>query len=201
MAYIYKTTNITNGKIYIGQTKKTKENSVNYLGSGKLLIEAISEFGRNSFRREIIEEIEISDHKYIDEREEYWISYYNSRDRSIGYNITKGGSGWSSFGIKRTEETRRKQSEIGKGRDPWNKGLKSPYTEEQIQRMLDNRIVKSGWKKEPEFVWVCPEGSFDKRSDVAKLYNVTPRSITNWCNDEKKLGFMKLKKTYDYEQK
>jgi group I intron endonuclease len=197
MAYIYKTTNIKNGKIYIGQSKKTKEKSTNYMGSGKLLKEAISEFGKDCFIKEIVEDIDNLDHKYIDEREQYWISYYNSTDLTIGYNTTKGGSGWSSFGIKRSEETKRKQSEKRKGKKPWNNGLKNPYTKEQIQKMLDNRLTKSGWKNKQKFIWVCPEGSFEKRIDVAKIYNVTPRMITIWCNDPKKTEFMKLKKEND----
>ena len=43
MPYIYKTINTINGKIYIGQTKKSKEKSSNYIGSGKLLVNAIKE--------------------------------------------------------------------------------------------------------------------------------------------------------------
>ena len=193
MPYIYKTTNTLNGKIYIGQTKKSKEKTSNYIGSGKLLIEAIKEYGKQSFIKEIIEEIENQDPVYIDSRESYWISYYNSRDPLIGYNITKGGSGWSSFGIKRAEETKNKQSEIRKGVSPWNKGIKNPYTEEQIQKMLENRKVKNGWKHKPKYIWMCPEGSFEKRSDIANIYGVTPMMVTIWCNDDNKIEFKKVK--------
>lgn len=35
--YIYKTTNLINGKIYIGQKKSEKFLGINYLGSGKRL--------------------------------------------------------------------------------------------------------------------------------------------------------------------
>ena len=50
--YIYKTTNLINGKIYIGQrhgvfTKK-------YLGSGIYLRKSLREHGKNNFKVEII---------------------------------------------------------------------------------------------------------------------------------------------------
>lgn len=193
MAYIYKTTNTINGKIYIGQTKKTKEKSVNYMGSGKLLLKAIKEYGKESFVKEIIEEIESKDYPVIDKKEIYWIEFYNSKNPEIGYNITKGGSGWSSYGIKRTEETKRKQSEKRKGTSPWNKGIKNPYSKEQIDKMLNNRKIKNGWKQKQKYIWICPEGSFEKRADIASIYGVTPQLISNWCNNINKSEFNKIK--------
>jgi len=129
----------------------------------------------------------------IDEKEIYWIDFYDSKNPEIGYNTTKGGSGWSSYGIKRTEETKRKQSEKRKGVQPWNKGLKNPYSKEQIDKMLNNRKIKDGWKKKPKYIWICPEGSFEKRADISSIYGVTPQMVTNWCNDNKKPEFNKIK--------
>lgn len=86
--FVYKTTNLINGKIYIG--KKTGEND-NYLGSGSILALAINKYGKEKFKIEILEECESEDH--LNEREIYWINFFNSRDRLIGYNITKGGNG------------------------------------------------------------------------------------------------------------
>ena len=45
---IYKTTNLVNGKIYIG---KDKYNNPKYLGSGKILKLAINKYGKGNFRR------------------------------------------------------------------------------------------------------------------------------------------------------
>ena len=33
---------------------------------------------------------------FMKEREKYWISFYNSTDKSKGYNISKGGDGANS---------------------------------------------------------------------------------------------------------
>jgi group I intron endonuclease len=85
---IYKTTNLINGKIYVGQDSK---NNSKYLGSGVVLNYAIKKYGKDNFKKEILEYC--IDKNDMDEKEKYWISELNSRDRNIGYNITKGGDG------------------------------------------------------------------------------------------------------------
>ena len=87
--FIYKTTNIKNNKIYIGQHKGFIDDA--YLGSGYILKLAIRKHGEAYFKREIIEIVK--DKSLLDEREKYYISLYNSTNRKIGYNITKGGGG------------------------------------------------------------------------------------------------------------
>ena len=49
---IYKTTNLINNKIYIGQT--TRVNSKIYLGSGDILRSAIKKYGKNNFKNDIL---------------------------------------------------------------------------------------------------------------------------------------------------
>lgn len=83
---IYKTTNRINGKVYIGQDKN---NNPSYYGSGKKIQSAIKKYGKENFIKEILEEC--IDEKHMNEREIYWISYYKSQDRKIGYNISEGG--------------------------------------------------------------------------------------------------------------
>lgn len=107
MNYIYKITNQINGKIYIGQTRKTltqrmrEHVSASYSGYDKkdynfLLHKAIRKYGIDNF---IIEEIEmVPDETKLAEREEYWISFFHScilEEHSQGYNMTYGGEGTS----------------------------------------------------------------------------------------------------------
>lgn len=98
MAYIYKIVNDINNKIYIGKTVQTisdrwKRHLIDYK---KINIEkrplyfAMNKYGVSHFSIEEIEEIEAN---YTDERERYWIQYYNSYNE--GYNATHGGDGKS----------------------------------------------------------------------------------------------------------
>ena len=87
--FIYKTTNLINGKIYIGAHSTDNIND-SYLGSGSILHKAITKYGRESFQREIIHFCETSDELYQLEREivnEEFIA------RDDVYNVTLGGGG------------------------------------------------------------------------------------------------------------
>lgn len=92
--YIYKITNLINGKLYIGQTKNIKnrwhEHCLESASNRKnqILYNAMRKYGINNFKIEIIE----GPVKDYNEREKYWISYYNTYlDRTKGYNMTPGG--------------------------------------------------------------------------------------------------------------
>jgi group I intron endonuclease len=90
---IYKTTNLINGKQYIG---KDKNNDPNYIGSGSNLKEAIKTYGKSAFKKEILEYCNNTHH--LAEREEYWLNYYNAESNSDFYNKTNkafGNSGMS----------------------------------------------------------------------------------------------------------
>lgn len=82
---IYKTTCLINGKIYIGQNTTGNKN---YMGSGTLIRAAIKKYGKENFIRETL--IECYNQVELDEWEDLLIWEYNSRDKSIGYNIAKG---------------------------------------------------------------------------------------------------------------
>lgn len=86
--FIYKTINLINGKYYIGAHSTCKEND-NYLGSGKRLKRAIKKYGKQNFKREIVE--------YCDNIEELYLLEQNIIDKHINdkncYNMNKGGKG------------------------------------------------------------------------------------------------------------
>ena len=94
MGYIYKITNTLNDKVYIGQTIKTvqkrftqhKNNSNKEYFSQIVLYKAFNKYGIENF---ICEEIEEVPNNKLDEREKYWIEYYDSYFN--GYNSTLGG--------------------------------------------------------------------------------------------------------------
>ena len=83
---VYKTTNLINGKIYVG---RDFHNNPKYFGSGKLLILAINKYGIENFQKDILEVCINNEH--LNEREIYWIEKLDSIND--GYNIALGGSG------------------------------------------------------------------------------------------------------------
>lgn len=100
--YIYKTTNIINNKIYIGQKKNSEFLKDKYLGSGKYLKHAIKKYGKENFKVELLDTAESQED--LDKLEKYYISYYNALDFNIGYNIANGAVGggdvWVTNGIE-----------------------------------------------------------------------------------------------------
>lgn len=150
---VYKTTNLINGKIYIG-IHKTKDPNDNYLGSGKVLQQAIEKYGINNFSKDIIaicdtEEEMLSVEKSLVTKEFLlFFSTYNLRIGGEGGFDYINGSNIPKFkGKKHSEETKRKIGikSIGrvngmKGKNPWNKGKKNIYSEEHLQKL---RLPKS----------------------------------------------------------
>jgi len=106
---IYKTTNLVNGKIYIGQYSGKKKG---YLGSGTALKNAITKYGKVNFKRETLEEVAI---EIAGDREEFWIQQFDARNREIGYNIAHGGKSFN-LGITFTKEHKNKISFAHKGK-------------------------------------------------------------------------------------
>ena len=88
---IYKITNLINGKCYIGQTTNSKRRFTEHKAKGygseqnKVLYYAFDKYGIDNFSFEVIE----SQIENYNEREKYWIRYYDSFEN--GYNQTEGG--------------------------------------------------------------------------------------------------------------
>lgn len=96
---IYKITNNINNKIYIGKSnnieRRFKEHQSPYEWSrtpNKPLYLAFQKYGLMNFTFDIIEDCEDIN---LNEREQYWIDYYNATNPEIGYNIQLGGDGHS----------------------------------------------------------------------------------------------------------
>jgi group I intron endonuclease len=94
--FIYITTNLINSKKYIGQKRfKTNRGTYSkwksYLGSGKLIKRAIKKYGKEAFKREIID-IAYSEYE-LNEKEIYWIEKFDAINNKEFYNIAEGGYG------------------------------------------------------------------------------------------------------------
>lgn len=94
MAYIYKIINDINDKVYIGKTEFSIEkrfaehcrDALRERNEKRPLYSAMKKYGVEHFFIELVEETNIPE-----EREAYWIKYYNSFEK--GYNATLGGDG------------------------------------------------------------------------------------------------------------
>ena len=103
---IYQTTNLINGKKYIGKDTK---NSKTYLGSGTFLKKAIKKYGRENFKKEILEYCLNEDE--LKQKEEYWLLFYDAANNSEYYNCINISHGCPKG--------------LHKGRkNTWSKGIK-----------------------------------------------------------------------------
>lgn len=106
--------NSVNGKVYVGQSKNPDERKKMHWyfankNSKHHLYHSMHCHGSENFSFDIIEECE--DH-LADDREKFWISFYDARDPNKGYNLESGGQGGKNL----SDETKKKISESLKGK-------------------------------------------------------------------------------------
>jgi group I intron endonuclease len=119
--YIYKTTNLLNGKTYIG--KKYGCFDHNYYGSGMILKQAIEKYGKNNFEITILAECDCED--TLNNTEKLFIA--NGTD----YNIAEGGAGGNTLAMASSEY---KEEVIRKRSKGLSDNWKSLTEEERKQR-------------------------------------------------------------------
>jgi group I intron endonuclease len=146
--YIYITTNLIDGKRYIGQRKFGKREP--YFGSGKYLKNALKKYGIENFKKEILCECETKEE--LDVKEKYYIQQYNATKVNNFYNISPGGDGGSSkgptsnrFGKPHDDIARmhlRMAWKKRKNKSAWNKGKSNCYSEETLKKMSLAKIGK-----------------------------------------------------------
>lgn len=110
IGYIYKVTNKINGKIYIGQTiqsvkdrwyRHCRKSGISKAELNTHFKRAILKYGKENF---MIETIEVCDSTKLNDREKFYISYYNSYIN--GYNSTIGGQdGSKPFKTSKEDES------------------------------------------------------------------------------------------------
>lgn len=110
---IYLIKNLINNKVYIGQTIRGIEQRWKEHVSGKKECQyfqyAIEKHKPENFDKQVI--CYANSLQELNILEEFWINFYNSRDRNVGYNIAKGG-----FNTQHSDETKKKISDSNKGR-------------------------------------------------------------------------------------
>lgn len=124
--YVYKTTNLLNGKYYIGKHSQPMGKIDKYYGSGSIIRDAIKKYKKNSFKKEIICFCNSSCDAYDTERQLVNEDVVNDPS---SYNILIGGTSPMEThtpetrdrirkgikGIKHSPETRKRMSDAQKG--------------------------------------------------------------------------------------
>jgi len=103
--YIYLTYDQKTKKVYVGQKSGKVEDSLNYYGSGTLIVNIINSRGTSFLKKRILGFCDSKEK--LNESEKECIKFYNSNNKLYGYNLTEGGDG------------------VSKGFIPWNKGLEN----------------------------------------------------------------------------
>ena len=155
---IYKATNKTNGKIYIGQTTKSLKRRIKYhkYNSKKTdnhFMRAVKKYGTSGFDWKIICDDILKE--YLDEYEIFYIDFYSSY--KYYYNSDLGGKGVRGYkysakdrkkisdgrkGKKLSEETKRKISKALTGRK------RPPFSKETREAMSRGQRGKKGHTEE-----------------------------------------------------
>lgn len=198
---------ILTGKKYIGKTRQKLEKRIkqHYTDRKKLnylFYRAINKHGFDNFIWGVIEKCDIS---LLNEKEEYWISFYKSNNKKYGYNMSSGGE----FGIpreilvecgKRNGEysknnklgvfslTKEEKSEIGKigGTKAKEMGVGiHAYTSEQKSYYGKIGGLIRAEQTARYFELLSPSGELHtgkNMTDFCRKNNLTPSAICNVLN-------------------
>lgn len=203
--FIYITTNMINGKRYIGQRKFSK-GWKSYLGSGKILKQAIEKDGRENFIRDIIS-IAYSKEE-LDRLEYELIEIYNANfDRNF-YNLKIGGEGGSpggeshyNAGKRMSEEQKLKISET-MIRNKVFRGNKNPmfgkngvknvrvgykYDVERRNKMSKSKVGKNN-PRAKKVICITTGKVFDTMKEGAEFYGVRLSNLSKSIKNKRYCG-------------
>lgn len=198
--YIYKITNIVNGKIYVGKTVKRKiatywNNAHVYKlrkkkHHNKYLQASWNKYGEASFTFEVVEKFDSALNFNLNNLEKYWIKNLDSMNPKKGYNLTVGGEGIT--GWRHSPETRQKISEAHKGKKHLSgkdhpmygrTGSTNPFFgKEHTKEFMDSKRKRIKGLNLVTLVEVC----FNSIADAAKFVKGQIGHVCSVCKNERK---------------
>lgn len=192
--YLYKITNLINGKVYIGQSVNPQARWRRHKSDAKLgknkkhLANAIRKYGARNFAFEVIAQSKTLEG--IDQAEIDCIQQHKSSDKKYGYNIALGGNGKRIV----SEETKKKIAQFMTGRKP---------SEETKRRRSQSMMGKNAGEKNGMFGTASEDASCAKlilaqaneirkeysaggtsSPKLAKKYGVSKKTILNILHDK-----------------
>lgn len=140
--YLYQITNKVNNKIYVG-VHKTKSLDDGYMGSGKVIRNAIMKHGIENFEKVILEYFENQEAMYAREKEVVTEEFLLREDV---YNLRRGGTG--GFDYINKNMTLEQRSMIGKIARSFSSGntgkMRTPEWRDAISESLKGRKLSDG---------------------------------------------------------
>jgi group I intron endonuclease len=187
---VYITTNLINGKKYIGSDSN---NNPSYYGSGVSLIKSIKKYGKENFKKEILAETD--DYSLMRELEEYYIYYYSASKSPLFYNRSDKGVGqgcgdmhWN-YGKTLSKNTKDKKSKSMKGKSIHTKKSKkniSTKLKGKKSPMKGKTNPNSGRKTNYKLYQYDLKGNllntFNSPQEAFEQTGVNKRSILNVIN-------------------
>ena len=138
--YVYLTVDVLKNYVYVGQHKSPTYDPC-YLGSGKIL-KRIMKKHKDSLKNYVLEWCETKEE--LNDAEVAWIKNFREECGKRCLNIANGGDGGVTYVCKfRSEETRKKISEVKKGCISPMKGKHhTDETKKKISETLKNKVQK-----------------------------------------------------------
>lgn len=174
---IYQTTNLVNGRFYIGKTHKNQANYNTYLGSGIALKAAISKYGKHNFKREILFECEDENKCYAKEAELVNDSLINNVQC---YNMKLGGRG-AAANHRLTEKHKNNISNALKGHKHSDKTI------EKLRIAAKNRTRPS---RECKWRVTYPCGKIETIHNLSKFCRKHKLNMPTLSNRDKTKNFL-----------
>lgn len=169
---IYKVTNKIDGKVYIGQTRRSLNQRMSeHLSSGRTSYfdRALNKYGLQSFIVEIIDKAETKEE--LNEKEQYYIRFFNCKVPN-GYNLTDGGEG--QVGVRR----------FGSDNPHWNK-KHSEETKKKLSK-IRKKYIKENHPRCKPIINLDTNEVFSYMNLACDKYNLDPPTLTKVCKGKRK---------------
>lgn len=207
IGFVYLTTNIVNGKIYVGQheIKDLKFND-SYIGSGgRRFRNALNKYGRDNFQRKILKVCFTTNQ--LNGYETYFIKKLRATDPKIGYNQLPGPT--HLLNPSKLPEVKRIKSQKLSGKNNPMYGRRGKLHPNYGKKRTPEQIAKVSGENNPMFGKTSPfkgkhlsEGARKTLSEKAKarLKNKEnhPNYNNKWSDEQKRLQSQKLKDYYNW---
>lgn len=186
---IYRIKNNINNKIYIGQTVRDLETRLKEHRRNKKCImhRVFNKYGYENFTVDIIDTAETLDE--LNNKEIYWINYYDSSNKDKGYNLCEGGG--NTKGYHHSEESKQLMSEHQKrkyGSDNHFYGMH--HTDETREKMrqswIDRKATGESLPQCKKVINLDTGEIFNSITDACNKYNLKNTHVSRVCRGKRK---------------